>query len=471
MKTDKTLDDLFKIVDEHQIYKFAKSYAYANEEFAKQLKTQFRKQLPTVDNTPSKTELMKALEHCFAHEAGGSSWWRYDDWEPDFQDWNAVSRDLQRFIRQLQMLVESGHESLALDVSLALLERAGKEYDAEWDYGNEDLDDTDLHTDETLDILRTALASGKIPDKHQLEICEKLERLARMEAYDSGDFRNIVENIREKLLTDDERIAIRRREFDEADRDYARESAAVELWDYLMRLGRENEAVRFYKEYSELHQLRTRYAEWLIAQGKLEAAVLVLSDGIVLARELPGVQMEWERRLLEIFEQMNDRPRIIKQIRRLFLKDRDTMHYYHKMKALFAPDEWPSELRELLGKKNFGQSATSPLAEIYEEEKWFDDLFLLLNSAQSDLLSALSRYAKHFDESRQQTLVARLEPVLRAMAKNLMGREHYKELTQQLKTLAKSCPPGKALAVKLVSDFRMKYKNRPAMLDELSKFN
>lgn len=123
-----------------------------------------------------------------------------------------------------------------------------------------------------------------------------------------------------------------------------------------------------------------------------------------------------------------------------------------------------------MGKKDFGRSAISHLAEIYASEKWYDELFNLMKKAEYDLLSGLERYAKHFDADQQQTLVARLEPELRSVAEHQMGRDKYKELVARLKRLHKCCPAGKQLSNQLVSDFRVKYKNRPAMIDELSKY-
>ena len=93
-----------------------------------------------------------------------------------------------------------------------------------------------------------------------------------------------------------------------------------------------------------------------------------------------------------------------------------------------------------------------------------------MKKAEYDLLSGLERYAKHFDADQQHILVARLEPELRRVAEHQMGRDKYKELVVRLKRLQKCCPAGKQLSNQLVSDFRVKYKNRPAMIDELSKY-
>ena len=167
---------------------------------------------------------------------------------------------------------------------------------------------------------------------------------------------------------------------------------------------------------------------------------------------------------------MGNKDKIVNQTKKLFLTGRDTMKYYKELRQLIDSKEWPDELHTLLDKMDFGRSAISHLAEIYASEKWYNELFNLMKKAKYDLLSGLERYAKHFDEDQQQTLVARIEPELRRVAEHQMGRDKYKELVARLKRLQKGCPAGKQLSNQLVSDFRVKYKNRPAMIDELSKY-
>ena len=470
MKKDKTLDSLFEIVDEHKIYEFAKYYAYADEKFAEQLKKKFQRQLPSAKKAPTKVEMLKAIDRCFGHEMNRPSFDRYHSWEPDWLDWESVGKDLKRVIRQTQILVETGHAKLALDVILVMLERVGEEYQQEWDYGREDMDCDDLHIDEMTEIIRMVFASGEIPKEQQLKVCDKLEHMERMDAFEDADFYTIIEETREALLTVDERIISFKCHFEKAVSDYAKESAAEELWDYLIAHNRNAEAVTFYRNNKGLHRLRTKYIDWLIENNELSEALLVLEEGIRQVADLPGLQLQWEERKLEIYEKMGDKDKIVSQIKKLFLTSRDTMKYYKKLRQLIKSKEWPDELRKLLGKKDFGRSAISHLAEIYASEKWYEELFNLMREAEYDLLSGLERYAKHFDAEQQQTLVARLEPELRRVAEHQMGRDKYKELVARLKRLQKCCPAGKQLAGQLVSDFRVKYKNRPAMIDELSKY-
>lgn len=468
MKQDKLLDDLFEIVDEQEVYEFAKAYAYKNSAFAEQLKRKFQKKLPSEDKIPSKEELLKSIDRCFCHEQEYPSDGWHNGWEPEFQDWFAVGRDIQRVQRQMQMLVESGHEETALEMALNLLEKGGKEYDQEFEYGNEELDYEDLHAEETINIIGVCFSSGKIPDKQQLEVCNRLHQLTKMEAYDSSDFEAIIDETRERLLTDDERIDLRRQEFQNAVGDYARESAAKELWDYLLRHGRDDEAVVLYKKNSLILGLRTKYVDWLIGKRKLDDAIQTLDKGISESRQWLGVQIDWQEKKLNIYEMMGDAAHVLSQTEWLMLNGRNTMSYYGKLKKLTDKAEWPQKLRALLAKKS--SISTSTLAQIYEKEKWTDDLYQLMMKEQYGLLSYISRYAKLLSSEQQKDVVGKMTLLLRKQAANQMGRDRYRELTNDLKTLRKSCKVGERLSQELVSEFKEKYRNRPAMLDELSKF-
>ena len=467
MKHDNTLDNLFEIVDEHDIYLFAKNYAYMNEPFAEMLIKRFRKQLPSADKVPTLAELKKAIDQCFSHYIKQPSYNRYQNWDPELLDWDKVSRDIQRINRQLVMLTENGHAELAVDAAILLLESGGENYEQEWNCDVE-VDYDNLHADDTFSIIRDIFENDRISNRKKLDICKKLGRLDQHSSFGDIDFSDIINETREQLLTDDDRIALRREEFEKASHEYERENAAEELWDYLIRLGRSEEAVRFFGENPQLSHLRRKYIDWQIAQGKLQEALKAIDEGLVMHKQYVGTVYDLDRTKLAILERMNDMPAVILQVKKLFIgNNSDTMTYYHQLKRLIPPTEWPDELRALVRRKDFGRCAVSHLAEIYEKEKWYDELFQLMKDSRTGLLTGLSLYARHFDTARQQILVNRLESVFRDMAKHTQPRQQYKELADKLSILRSSCAPGAELASKLVAEFRIKYKNRPAMIDEL----
>lgn len=211
----------------------------------------------------------------------------------------------------------------------------------------------------------------------------------------------------------------------------------------------------------------------LKSQGQLEEAVKALNEGIIKAKtkDHTGIVLRWERDKLEIFEKMGDKERMANQLKKLFVEDNNSVNYYKKLKALVEPANWELFLRELIREKGFDcYSATCQLTEIYAMEEWYDDLFCALVHAQVNLLDALKLYAHLFDSEHQLQLVLRLEPGFRRSADSNMGRNNYQRLVCSLQELRSTCTPGKQLADKLISDFRLKYKNRPAMQQEMTKY-
>ena len=65
-------------------------------------------------------------------------------------------------------------------------------------------------------------------------------------------------------------------------------------------------------------------------------------------------------------------------------------------------------------------------------------------------------------------LLDKYENTVKAMATNTSGRAHYREIVSILRRM-KKYPKGKEKVSEIVSDWRLRYRNRHAMMDELNK--
>ena len=83
-------------------------------------------------------------------------------------------------------------------------------------------------------------------------------------------------------------------------------------------------------------------------------------------------------------------------------------------------------------------------------------------------LSELIQYEKVLKDIYPNELINRYEVIVRAMATDPSGRAHYRELVSILRRMEKY-PVGKERVSEIVSDWESRYRNRPAMMDELSK--
>ena len=242
----------------------------------------------------------------------------------------------------------------------------------------------------------------------------------------------------------------------------------------MIELGRISEAEAFYQENNQIDELRGRYVDYLQGANRPEEVMPAIDDGIKLAseRRLYGLVRKWREQKLQILENRGDKAAAASLCQDLFADAHSSkvMKYYKKAKDLVEPDKWEAFRDRMLSRnKDLQNYADSSLAEIYKEERLLDRLYDHLCNARFSLMEALSRYAKEFSEDKQKYLIARLEKDFPINVGYNPTRKSYTELAGRLKKLARICPAGKELASKVVNGFRMKYPNRPALMEELAK--
>lgn len=468
---DISVHDLFSIIDEHRIYEFCKQHAFTNKAFADALRKHFAKDIPSPTKKMTLAEITKMVDRCFTHEYGRPQFYdSYNDYDPEYQDWEAIGRDLTKVIKQLDLLVDSGQPSIAIDGALYLIKEVCDQYEQDYGYEREDIDYDDLHLDDAIDTIRNAFECEEITTQQKLTAVTQLEKYSHSGPFDYESFGSteLIEDTRDLLMTDDERISLREEAFRHAQGEYDREHRATELWNYLLSLNRLEQAIDFYLQHKDLPDLRTCYVRLLLEQAQYDEALITLNEGL---RTNKGYHaLDWQRTKLTIFERQGDTPSIISQLQLLFIEDNNTMEYYRHLKQCISTEEWPTFLTKLLKKRDFGESATSTLSEIYASEQWYDHLFDHLMHAQYHLLAALEEYARFFNEDQQAQLVQRLDKEFRNVISHTMTRKGYNDYTSRLIRLRNTCSPGKALADAIVTHCRQTYRNRPAMFDELKRY-
>jgi len=465
---NRELDNLFEIVSEEEIYTFAKKYAYQNESFGNALLKQFAAKLPSTEIAPNKEEFLKEIDCCFTHVVI-VPYNRYYN-EPGFEelDWEEVGKDIARVVKRLELLLDAGHEELAAELSVILLQKIDAEFE-DYLFDDYDFNSDNFHAEETLSIIERAISSGRMSKNSQLAVADALSDMDGALAFDHIDFKEIVNAVRNSLLTDDERIAIRKMAFENATEEYIKESVAEELWDYLMQLHREEEAVSLFQKNKKINRLRTRYVKWLDAKGEWKEALNVLNEGLA-QQEGWGRNRSWEEYKLALYEKLADHSNMIKQAQKLFLDTNFSLDYYRKLKKWVEKEQWEMTLRAMLKKHNTLWGHHDNLSQIYVSEGWYEDLFLQLKSEHGNTLAPFCKYARYFDEKQQTELLSLIEKDYLGRFVSSRPRKEYHELTSDLIALKKSCPLGKQTATHIVEKCRNMYPNRPAMLDELKRF-
>ena len=132
--------------------------------------------------------------------------------------------------------------------------------------------------------------------------------------------------------------------------------------------------------------------------------------------------------------------------------------YYNELKLQYTEQEWIREREKVfLCFNNYGQ------AQLLCEEKLYDRLWELLKN--TDLHTVLG-YEDVLLPKYAAEILQKYSDYLNHAAVQASGRKAYQEWARLLKRMRK-IDGGKDLSRQIVSEWRIRYKNRRAMMDEL----
>lgn len=416
------------------------------------------------------------MDACFRHLLKTPRWERNWNYEPDYLDWEKVGKDLRRVIKRAETYIEASNPDTAINTALYILKVVDRQFEEEFLGEREDWMPDDLCIEECITLVKVAFESPLVPKERKLVVCDELEGYEHSEFIDyvsDSGLKNLIKTTRETLLTEEEQLDILKRKFKKESSSWNKEEFACEIWNRLKNSGKIDDAVAFFNENKDIDKLRRKYFNLLISEGKTQQAIDVIDEGIQIARKRyhHATVSDWMLCKVSLYESMNDTKNVLAVYRELFREsnDSDTIKYYRKIKGLVPEAKWQKYRDELLKVRNFGKNANNVLAEIYVEEQLLDRLYEHLLHSNYALLSALESYAKYLSEEQQQILVARLEKELCGEFSFNTTRKDYQNLAGRLSRLKKTCPAGKAMAEKVINYHLTKYRNRPALREELQK--
>lgn len=318
-------------------------------------------------------------------------------------------------------------------------------------------------------LLIEALRTGEIDGKAVLSKLEKLAKSPDYDEYGFYDMNGLISEVRLSVLSPEESLEY-------LETLLASHGASCDLCRYVLkkvellrRLGRNSEAKDTVDRYICLEAVREMRLEELLNAERFDDALQLADDGISLAgREMfSGSAGKWLKKKLEIFEGLGDVESSIDVCRRLFIVEHGSMEYYYRLKKMVAASGFGSFLQDMISKTSSSTySGHSVIADIYLEEKAYDNLFSFLASAESDRLDLLKNYAHRLPSSFSKDLLALFVAELRLYAEQYVGRNHYIYISRIMYDM-KKLQGGAEISSVLAEEFRHTYRRRPAMLDEL----
>lgn len=221
---------------------------------------------------------------------------------------------------------------------------------------------------------------------------------------------------------------------------------------------------QYCKEYWKYADVRKYYIERRIQKKDYAGAILALQESLNMDADMKGQTRQFGKRLKEVYRMSGQTDAYIRQLWQLTTEDHaGNLDDFRELKAMYSKDEWPKVREEIL--KALPRQAH--VERFYYEEGMYDRLLEYVLSAKG--LYAMRQYENVLKNDYPGQLLGKYTKELKQMVQRSADRRQYQEWAALLKRMTK-IPGGQEEVQKLVADWRVRYKNRPAMMEELKQF-
>ncbi|MCL1813651.1 MAG: SWIM zinc finger family protein [Treponema sp.] len=249
--------------------------------------------------------------------------------------------------------------------------------------------------------------------------------------------------------------------------------AEAVLWrkiNFWRRIGNSDKAWTLIEENMQIESFRQEAVERMIEEQNFPEAKKLIYDFLADCVTEEGktnerhIDCTWNEQLLDIAQKEKD----VLAIRKLaygFIEDYFKKEYYEIYKAAFSPGEWAEERERLFllyaDKDNYlNHSAADLLAAENDAER-------LINYMEKHLsLRELEEYYNVFATAYPEKTLKLFRKALIIYAERNIGRSHYEYIHAVLKNISR-IKGGKKAVSDLTADFKIRYKNRKAMMEIL----
>ena len=219
----------------------------------------------------------------------------------------------------------------------------------------------------------------------------------------------------------------------------------------------------FLEEHIVYERLRAALARFHFERGDLDSARRICNEWLERPpRDKPGLRGLFWAVLLDVAEAAGDWEEQVRLCELLFL-DRGDFVYLERLKVLVGVEAWPVYRAGLIGRVKQRRSVWVDIGALYIREDMWDDL---LAHVQSNPQS-VRQYHEQLAARYPQALGLVYEQLAQKTVEQKVNRKGYRAACRYIKTMITL--GQKERAAELIARWRVEYKQRPAMIDELNK--
>lgn len=250
---------------------------------------------------------------------------------------------------------------------------------------------------------------------------------------------------------------------DDFEKDYAVNKWALVYLDFIAGIDSyENIIENEFKKYCIYPDIRKRYVDRCLQNNEYDKAIQLLDEGIIKDADDSSVVSYYIVKKKEIYLKTGDRDNYLKQLWNLVLKNAvGNMDIYRELRQQYDEAEW-CKLRENIFKS---LSPSQDLAKYYKEEKLYDRLLICVEKSTG--FFTLEEYADVLKNIYPEQILYKYRIELEKSSSYAGGRKHYADMVATMRKM-KKISGGQKVVNEIAEEWRKLYKNRPAMMDELS---
>ena len=217
------------------------------------------------------------------------------------------------------------------------------------------------------------------------------------------------------------------------------------------------------KRYWNNSSVRRYYIEMYMKKKDYNRVLQVLDESLLLDKEYRGLISEYSEKKKEIYRLLGNKNAYLEQLWKLVLEhEPGDLELYRELKKQYSTEEWLVKREEVFKKL----PTYANVERLYKEEKLYDRLLGYVLSSPG--LYALQEYESVLKKEYPKQILDKYKDEVNKMAVHTSDRKHYSYLVSLLRKM-QDIKGGIKLVEIIVGEWKVKYRNRPAMMDELRK--
>jgi len=239
--------------------------------------------------------------------------------------------------------------------------------------------------------------------------------------------------------------------------------------DFYRNNNQEEKAWDIIKENLQIESFRGEWVKKLITENKLKEAKKQIHDFTSKPENENKYLDSWEELRLQIAQIEKDIPEI-RRVSFKYIENRFEKKYYEIYKSTFTTDEWIEKMEKLIKhyEKHYDSRwFHSSIAKVLQAEKQEERLMKYIEKHLS--VDCLEQYYVCFSSSYPEKTLTLFRTAIDQYIQNNTGRTYYEHIVRLFDKMIQ-IDGGSNLVREMITQYRLLYKNRSAMMEIINKF-